>query len=217
MARIVKSLQIDGEVVEVRRDDISERFAAAAMQCPSVAIDSETTGLDWRHAELSLVQVRVPGLGTEIVQLRPTSQSSNLVRLVGSPATLKIFHHAVFDLGFMYDRWSCDIERVACTKVAAKLLWPDQQDLHSLRSLSQSLLGVQVDKSQQVSDWSLAKLRLEQVKYAAADVRHLHDLYKAVEVLLREAGRLNLAEGCWAHLPYRVRLEHLEIPDPFLY
>lgn len=205
------------EPVALVGGDLTPGFTHAAMSSVAVALDSETTGLDPRVATLKLLQVRVPGVGTELVRIDSQHPSPNIIELLANPSVTKIFHHAVFDLSFMWARWHSPIRSTACTKVAAKLLWPNDRSKQSLKALCLDILGVELNKDEQMSDWSATTLRPEQITYATADVRYLEELLTKLDELLEEADLRDLAHQCWLHLPTRAQLNVRDLPDPFLY
>jgi ribonuclease D len=144
-----------------------------------------------------------------LVQLAPGDyRAPNLRRLLGDPRILKLFHFARFDLaafGHWLGVWA---EPVWCTKVASKLV-RTFTDRHGLKDLCRELLGVEIAKQQQSSDWGNAVLTPEQLTYAASDVLHLHRLKAVLEEMLRREGRLELAESCFRFLPTRAQLDLL--------
>jgi len=173
----------------------------------AVAIDTETMGLDPRRDRLCLVQLS-PGDGSADVVQIPThhADAPNLKRLLGDPALLKIFHFARFDLGMLYQSFGVMAGPVFCTKIASRLT-RTYTDKHGLKDLVRELLGVDLSKQQQSSDWGAETLSEAQLAYAAADVLHLHALKDKLEVLLAREGRIELAEACFRFLPHRVRLD----------
>lgn len=202
--------------VVLRDGDISPELHAAAMAEGLAACDTETTGLDCRRDQLRLVQVHVPGSGTELVRITD-AEAKYLTDLIASPAVTKVFHHATFDLSFLQKLLGIRAVSVVCTKVAAKLLWPDDRAAQRLTGLTERYLNVVLDKSQQTSDWSAPHLSAAQVTYAATDVLHLPFLYERVSAELQAQELLELATACWAHLPVRAELEHRGFGDVFAY
>lgn len=203
--------------VSVRSGDLSSELLDRARATGVAAMDSETTGLDWRDSRLRLVQVHVPGVGTELIRVADEGTAANLCKLLTDEAIVKVFHHAAFDLGFYRARWGVDATNVRCTKVAAKLLWPGARDRQSLKSLLREELGVDISKKMQLSDWSANKLSSAQVAYATEDVLHLVTLLGRLQNHLESRGMSRLAAQCWDHLPTRVELDALAIGDPFTY
>jgi len=172
-----------------------------------VAIDTETMGLDPHRDRLCLVQLS-PGDGSaDVVQIPAHhADAPNLKRLLADPALQKIFHFARFDLGMLYQSFGIMAGPVFCTKIASRLT-RTYTDKHGLKELARELLGVDLSKQQQSSDWGAEALSDAQLAYAAADVLHLHALKDKLEVLLAREGRIELAAACFRFLPDRVRLD----------
>jgi ribonuclease D len=173
----------------------------------SVAIDTETMGLDLHRDRLCVVQLS-PGDGSaDVVQIPPNSgDAPNLKRLIGDPTILKIFHFARFDIAQLYRHFGVMPMPVYCTKIASRLT-RTYTDRHGLKDLVRDLLGIDVSKQQQLSDWGAADLTDAQVAYAASDVTHLHALKEKLDVLLAREGREDLAAACFRFLPDRARLD----------
>jgi ribonuclease D len=173
----------------------------------AVAIDTETMGLDLRRDRLCVVQLS-PGDGSaDVVQIPAgATDAPNLKRLLGDPAILKIFHFARFDVGMLFHRFGVMPAPVYCTKIASRLT-RTYTDRHGLKDLVRDLLGIDLSKQQQLSDWGAADLTDAQVAYAATDVLHLHALKDKLDVLLAREGREELAAACFRFLPDRARLD----------
>ena len=173
----------------------------------AVAIDTETMGLDLRRDRLCVVQLS-PGDGSaDVVQIPPNaSDAPNLKRLLGDPSILKIFHFARFDIAMLFQRFGVMPAPVYCTKIASRLT-RTYTDRHGLKDLVRDLLGIDVSKQQQLSDWGAMDLTDAQVSYAATDVLHLHALREKLDVLLAREGREELAAACFRFLPDRARLD----------
>lgn len=198
--------------------DVSEAFVKTAYDALVVAVDIETTGLDWANDIIASVQVAIPSGLTEIVRIDTMQIVPNrLVELLTSVEVLKIFHHAMFDLRFIRHTWSIRPVNVACTKVAAKLRHPAKLVGHSLVDLLAHYLGVEIDKSEQQSDWKAPELSAGQVDYAANDVRYLVPLLYALLSDLRRANLEELTLRCFDHIPARVELEVRGFADVFTY
>ena len=188
----------------------------------AVAVDTETMGLNWHRDRLCLVQLSAGDGVAHLVQIVPPSLGGtgadcpNLKRLLSDPAVTKLMHFARFDVGILQYTLGITVAPVRCTKIAAKLV-RTFTDRHGLRDLCRELLGVDISKQQQTSDWGAVELTPEQLAYAASDVLYLHALWAKLEALLRREGRLELAEACFAFLPARTRLDALgyEAPDIF--
>jgi ribonuclease D len=173
----------------------------------SVAIDTETMGLDHRRDRLCVVQLS-PGDGSaDVVQIPPGAvDAPNLKRLLGDPSVLKIFHFARFDLAALYQAFGVMPAPVYCTKIASRLT-RTYTDKHGLKDLVRDVLGVDLSKQQQLSDWGAEKLTEAQVAYAASDVVHLHALRAKLDALIAREGRQDLAAACFRFLPDRARLD----------
>ena len=173
----------------------------------AVAIDTETMGLDPHRDRLCVVQLS-PGDGSaDVVQIAAgQKQAPNLQRLLGDKSILKLFHYARFDLGVLFNAFGVMAEPVYCTKIASRLA-RTYTDKHGLKDLTKELLGVDVSKQQQSSDWGAEGLSDAQVAYAATDVQHLHALKDKLDVMLAREGRAGLAAACFKFLPDRVRLD----------
>jgi ribonuclease D len=173
----------------------------------AVAIDTETMGLDPRRDRLCLVQLS-PGDGSaDIVQIPAGhTDAPNLKRLLGDQSLLKIFHFARFDLGMLQKAFGVMATPVFCTKIASRLT-RTYTDKHGLKDLARELIGVDLSKQQQLSDWGAETLTDAQLAYAASDVLHLHVLKEKLDVLLAREGRTEMASACFRFLPDRVRLD----------
>ena len=173
----------------------------------AVAIDTETMGLNPHRDRLCLVQLS-PGDGTvHLVQFRKGQYDApNLKRLLTDPDVTKLFHFARFDVAVMQAYLGVVCQPVYCTKVASKLV-RTFTDKHGLKDLVKDLLGVELSKQQQSSDWGAAELTPEQMKYAASDVLHLHDLKEKLDGMLAREGRTHLAKACFDFLPARGELD----------
>jgi ribonuclease D len=173
----------------------------------SVAVDSETMGLSLGRDALCLVQLSKGDGSAHVVRLdRKSYDCPNLKRLLVDPGVLKIFHYARFDLGMFMRRLGVVAAPLFCTKVASKLA-RTYTDRHGLKDVTKELLGLELSKQQQASDWGAAELSDAQLQYAAADVLHLHALKEKLETMLVREGRLELARACFAFLPTRAALD----------
>jgi ribonuclease D len=173
----------------------------------AVAIDTETMGLDLARDRLCVVQLS-PGDGSaDVVQIPPHAKDApNLKRLLADKTLLKIFHFARFDLGMLYKTFGVMPDPVYCTKIASRLC-RTYTDKHGLKDLVREVLGQEISKQQQSSDWGAAELTDAQISYAASDVTHLHSLKDRLGVMLAREGRADLAAACFRFLPERVRLD----------
>jgi ribonuclease D len=173
----------------------------------AVAIDTETMGLDPNRDRLCVVQLS-PGDGSaDVIQL-PAGDigAPNLTKLLLDPAILKIFHFARFDLGMLRKGLGIMPAPVYCTKIASRLA-RTYTDKHGLKDLVREVLGIDLSKQQQSSDWGAEALTDAQVAYAASDVLHLHALKDKLDAMLAREGRADLAAACFGFLPDRVRLD----------
>jgi ribonuclease D len=173
----------------------------------TIAIDTETMGLDHHRDRLCVVQLS-PGDGSaDVVQIpRGASQAPNLRKLLANPGATKIFHFARFDLGVLQRTFGMMATPVYCTKIASRLV-RTYTDKHGLKDLTRDLLGIEVSKQQQLTDWGAEELTDAQVAYAASDVLHLHALKEKLDAMLAREGREELAGACFRFLPDRVRLD----------
>jgi ribonuclease D len=173
----------------------------------SVAIDTETMGLDPNRDRLCVVQLS-PGDGSaDVVQITAGQKDApNLKRLLADPAVLKIFHFARFDLGSLFKTFDVMPMPIYCTKIASRLA-RTYTDKHGLKDLVRELTGTDLSKQQQTSDWGTEQLTDAQIAYAASDVLHLHALKDKLDVMLAREGRTELAAACFRFLPDRVRLD----------
>jgi ribonuclease D len=174
---------------------------------PLVAIDTETQGLKPHRDRLCLVQLSDGGPEVHTVQFDGAEWSApNLKALLTDAATTKIFHFARFDLAVLERYLGVMTGPVWCTKIASKLV-RTYTDRHGLKDLCAELLGVELSKQQQSSDWAASELSQQQLAYAASDVLYLHDLQAKLKSMLKREGRLQAAEACFRFLPERARLD----------
>ena len=173
----------------------------------AVAVDTETMGLDLKRDRLCVVQLS-PGDGSaDVVQIPAENASApNLKKLLSDTAIVKIFHFARFDLAMLYNALGVMPSPVFCTRTASRLA-RTYTDKHGLKDLVRELLGVDLSKQQQSSDWGADTLSDAQLAYAASDVLHLHALKDKLETMLAREGRGELAQACFRFLPDRARLD----------
>jgi ribonuclease D len=173
----------------------------------SVAIDTETLGLNLQRDRLCVVQLS-PGDGTaDVVQIaRGQTSAPNLMRLLADPKVTKIFHFGRFDIAMLHRAFGIEVAPVFCTKIASKLC-RTYTDRHGLKDLVRELLGVDLSKQQQSSDWAAEELSEAQLAYAASDVLHLHQLREKLQFMLAREGRTDVAQACFDFLPQRARLD----------
>lgn len=174
---------------------------------PVVAVDTETMGLDPRRDRLCVVQLSSGDGNAHLVQIaQGQTRAPNLERLLADPNVLKLFHYARFDIAALQNAFGVVTAPVWCTKIASKLI-RTFTDRHGLKYLLADLVGVDVSKAQQTSDWGAEVLTDAQKEYAASDVLYLHRLKAELEARLVREGRLGVAEACYAFLPTRARLD----------
>mgnify|MGYP001557249481 len=174
---------------------------------PVVAIDSETLGLNPFRDRLCLVQLSSGDGTAHAVQFAPGQFAApNLKRMLADPKVLKLFHYARFDMGMFRRYLEVMTAPVYCTKIASKLV-RTYTDRHGLKDLVRELLGVDLSKEQQSSDWGAPELTEKQLAYAASDVAHLHRLKDVLDGMLEREGRTALARACFDFLPARVDLD----------
>jgi ribonuclease D len=171
-----------------------------------VAVDTETMGLEPHRDRLCVVQLSSGDGSADVVQILPGRDAPNLKRLLGDPAISKLFHFARFDLAVLFRTFGVMPAPVYCTKIASRLT-RTYTDKHGLKDLVRDLLGIDLSKQQQLSDWGSPELTEAQVAYAASDVLHLHALKAKLDVLLAREGREELAQACFRFLPDRARLD----------
>src|SRR5476649_768972 len=173
----------------------------------AVAIDTETMGLDPKRDRLCVVQLS-PGDGSaDVVQIAAgQTKAPNIERLLADKSIVKIFHFGRFDLGMLAKAFGVMAEPVYCTKIASRLA-RTYTDKHGLKDLTREILGVDLSKQQQSSDWGADALSDAQVAYAATDVLHLHALKEKLDGMLARENRAELAAACFRFLPDRVRLD----------
>lgn len=174
---------------------------------PSVAIDTETMGLNHLRDRLCLVQLSSGDGNAHLVQIAADQRESpNLKALIADQKVLKIFHFARFDIASLRAYLNVDVAPVYCTKVASRLA-RTFTDRHSLKELCKELLGVEMSKQQQSSDWGAPQLTQEQKEYAASDVLYLHKIKERLDVMLEREGRAHLAREVFKFLPSRSRMD----------
>jgi ribonuclease D len=184
----------------------------------SVAIDTETLGLNPHRDRLCLVQLSRGDGEADLVQIargqsaKGQAGAPNLVRVLVDPAVTKIFHFARFDLAILQKTFGQRVGPVYCTKIASRLT-RTYTDRHGLKDLTRDLLGVEISKQQQTSDWGAEKLSEAQLAYAASDVLYLHALREKLDGLLAREGRAAIAKACFEFLPTRAELDLLGWPE----
>jgi len=191
--------------IRLHRGDLPDGYAPG----PAVAVDTETLGLELQRDRLCVVQLSTGDGSAEVVQIVPGApRPANLVRVLGDPAVVKIFHYARFDVAVLRRHLGAAAQPIYCTKIASKLV-RTYTDRHGLKDLVRDLLGIELSKQQQSSDWGAETLSQAQVDYAASDVLHLHALREKLDRMLARESRTDLARACFGFLPVRAELDLL--------
>lgn len=178
-----------------------------------VAIDCETMGLNPHRDRLCLVQLSAGDGDAHLVQIaKGQTEAPNLSKLLTDPAVLKLFHYGRFDIAAMFHAFGALAAPVYCTKIASRMT-RTYTDRHGLKNLTQELIGVDISKQQQSSDWGAEKLTKAQMDYAASDVLYLHRLREVLNERLEREGRTDLAQACFDFLPNRALLDLQGWPD----
>jgi ribonuclease D len=197
-----------GGTIHLHRHDLPEGLTLG----PVVAVDTETMGLNPHRDRLCLVQLSAGDGHAHLVQLIPPALGGhgydcpNLTHLLADAGTVKLMHFARFDVAVLQHSLGITVAPVRCTKIAARLT-RTFTDRHGLKDLCKELLGVDLSKQQQTSDWGAVGLTAEQLAYAASDVLHLHALRERLDAMLAREGRLGLAKACFEFLPTRAKLD----------
>ncbi len=179
----------------------------------SVAIDTETLGLQPHRDRLCVVQLSAGDGSADVVQIaRGQTSAPNLQKLLADRAVTKIFHFGRFDIAVLHKAFGVEIGPVYCTKIASKLT-RTYTDRHGLKDLVRELLGIDLSKQQQSSDWAADTLSEAQLAYAASDVLHLHALRARLDAMLAREGRAEIARACFGFLPDRAKLDLMGWPE----
>ena len=180
---------------------------------PIVAIDCETMGLNPHRDRLCVIQMSGGDGNAHIVQVaKGQTEAPNLCRMLTDPNVLKLFHFGRFDIAAMYNAFGALTAPVYCTKIASRLV-RTYTDRHGLKNLTQELIGVDISKQQQMSDWGAETLTSAQLDYAASDVLHLHQLREKLDRRLAREGRTEMAQACFDFLPMRAKLDLAGWPE----
>jgi len=189
--------------IELHRGDLPDNIKFSG----SVAIDTETMGLNPLRDRLCLVQLSGGDGNAHLVQIaQGQTKAPNLKALLEDHNLVKIFHFARFDLAVLDHYLAAKVRPVFCTKIASRLV-RTYTDRHGLKDLCQELIGVDMSKKQQSSDWGADELSQDQLEYAASDVLYLHKLVNRLNVMLNRSGRTELAKSCFDFLPTRTTLD----------
>lgn len=207
MAKMTNTVFKDPTAVELYRDDLPDGLDFGL----SVAVDTETQGLNPHRDRLCVAQFSSGDGVCHLVQFSGDDYSGpnsapNLKALLVDPKVTKIFHFARFDVAVFKRRLDVTVASVYCTKIASKLI-RTYTDRHGLKDVSRELLGLDLSKQQQSSDWAAADLSPEQLHYAASDVLNLHAIKAKLEAMLEREGRTELADACFRFLPVRAELD----------
>ena len=187
----------------VYQNDLPDRLDLG----PMIAIDCETMGLHPHRDRLCVVQISNGDGNAHLIQIaKGQTEAPNLCRLLENPDVLKLFHFGRFDIAALLNAFGAVAAPVYCTKIASRLV-RTYTDRHGLAKLLQELLGVDISKQQQSSDWGAAELTKAQIDYAASDVLYLHRLRAALNEMLAREGRMEIAQACFDFLPMRARLD----------
>lgn len=190
-------------VIQVHEGDLPEGLSLGSV----VAVDTETTGLKPERDRLCLVQLSAGDKSAHLVRISPGGpESKRLKALLSDHKVLKIFHYARFDVAMLKRHLGVDTAPIYCTKIASKLA-RTYTDRHGLKDVVHELLGLELSKQQQSSDWGAEKLSDAQLSYAAADVLHLHQARAKLDVMLEREGRMKLAEAVMRFVPTRAALD----------
>ena len=180
---------------------------------PVVAIDCETMGLNPHRDRLCVIQMSGGDGHSHIVQVeKGQTEAPNLCAMLENPEVLKLFHFGRFDIAALYHAFGALAAPVYCTKIASRLV-RTYTDRHGLKNLCQELLGIDISKQQQMSDWGAETLTGAQLDYAASDVLYLHQLRAALDARLEREGRTEMAQACFDFLPMRARLDLAGWPE----
>jgi ribonuclease D len=204
--------------IQLHKHDLPAGLSFGSM----VAVDTETMGLDMRRDRLCLVQLSAGDGTAHLVQIIPPALGGkgadcpNLKALLADPALTKLFHFARFDIAALLNGLGVLASPVICTKIASKLV-RTYTDRHGLKELCRDLVGVEISKQQQTSDWGAPELTPEQMTYAASDVLYLHAIWARLEALLQRENRLDLAQAAYQFLPTRARFDLLGYAEPDIF
>ena len=201
--------------IRLHRGDLVDLSRYSPEKSPFVAIDTETLGLNPHRDRLCVVQLS-PGDGSaDVVQIPAGAgpgSAPNLEALLADPGIVKLFHFARFDVAVLGKAFGVAVEPIWCTKIASKLV-RTYTDRHGLKELARELLGIDLSKQQQSSDWAAADLTDAQLQYAASDVLYLHAIRDKLAAMLAREGRTALAESCFRFLPTRAALDLAGWPE----
>ena len=213
MATKTTKIQVDGYdmpvTVHVHQGDLPETVSFKG----AIAVDTETMGLLHTRDRLCVVQLSDGQGEGHLVQIpRDDGGAPRLVSLLSDPETVKLYHFARFDLAALQRHLGIVAGPVYCTRTASKLV-RTFTDKHGLKDLCRDLIGVEISKQQQTSDWGAPELKPEQIQYAVSDVLYLHRLKERLDIMLEREGRTELAQACFDFLPTRAALDLAGWPE----
>lgn len=195
--------------IRLHKHDLPDNYNAG----DSVAIDTETMGLNPHRDRLCLVQISTGDGTADLVQISQDQETApNLTRVLNDRNVLKLFHFARFDVAVMLHRFGALTSPIYCTKIASRLV-RTYTDRHGLKELCRELIDVDISKQQQSSDWGADELSDAQQAYAASDVLYLHALKEQLDIRLEREGRAEIAQSCFNFLPTRARLDLIGWPE----
>lgn len=198
-----------GPTIKLHTNDLPAGVAFTG----SVAVDTETLGLNPHRDRLCLIQLSAGDGTAHLVQFeRGAYAAPRLKALLTNPAVLKIFHYARFDVAVLEKFLGVTTSPIYCTKIASKLV-RTYTDRHGLKDLAAEVLGLEMSKQQQSSDWGAAELTQQQLAYAASDVLHLHGIKAKLDAMLDREGRHGFAEAAFAFVPTRAKLDLAGFPE----
>ena len=201
------------EKIKVIKNDISAQQLNTIQKEKSLHIDLETTGLKPKTSTIKTIQIHAPQANTVFI-VQTNTPPPNVIQALTLEIP-KIFHHAMFDMRFIYNHWKIMTSNPKCTKIASKIISPNKKS-HSLKPLLEDLLNIHIDKTQQLSNWSNTMLTEQQKEYAAKDVLYLGKLLTSL-ITNATPEQLNHIERSYAYIPTRVILDVEEIGDVFTY
>ncbi len=208
----MKTFKFGESKIFLHQDDLPAKIRTPKI----VAIDTETTGLSLIRDRLCLIQFAFSKEECHLVQFSKKNSKFNknlkVLKILNDHKIQKIFHYARFDVAILRKTFQANIENIFCTKLASKLV-RTYTDKHGLKELCKELLSVDLNKSQQSSDWSSQKLSESQVRYATHDVIHLFELKKILEEMLDREERLDIAKALFSFLSTRIKLDRLDFVD----
>ena len=191
--------------IKLHSEDLPNKLSFAG----SVAVDTETMGLNHTRDRLCLVQLTSGNGICHLIQLQNiSSKPKNLIKLLKNKKILKIFHYARFDVGILKHSFDINIKNIYCTKIASKLT-RTFTDKHGYKDLCKDLLNKQISKTEQTTDWGSKKLTQAQQKYAATDVLYLHKIKIELDKMLIRENRVKLAQACFNFINIRAELDLL--------